>query len=256
MDGGHFHCGIDVPLATGTPLYAARVGVVAYVGWALLAIRGDTGETDWYVHIDRVAPGIRLGASVGRSELVAYSGNKVPGGGATFGPHLHFEIQDGGGRLNYPGTAVDPVPVLTAGGFHSTGSGSITPTQRRSATMLVKDSEGRVFDYGQGVKFLLPASVAAAAAAAGVPIVTSPKIAVDGVTDDWIDNSVPYGPAKVTATATVDLKPVLDAIAAIPGGGLTTAQAQALDDAKAAALAAKAAAEAIHVPTSGKLELV
>lgn len=111
--GGHFHCGIDVAMVVGTPLYAARAGVVLFVGYGLLEI--NTGvESDWYVHIDRVAPGITAfsGVAVAEGQLVAYSGNKAPSGGFTTGPHLHFEVQTG--NLNVVRTSVDPSPTLEA----------------------------------------------------------------------------------------------------------------------------------------------
>lgn len=77
-----------------------------------------------------------------------------------------------------------------------------------------EDSENRVWEtqveFGKRVKYAVPAEAAAALRAAGRALV-SPKVAVNGVTDDWIDNSVPYGPVAApapTPTPTVDLSPL------------------------------------------------
>src|SRR5438270_1886466 len=60
----HFHCGIDVGMVVGTPLYVPRDGVVGYVGYALLAIAATDGSgCDWYIHIDHVAAGIAAGVA-------------------------------------------------------------------------------------------------------------------------------------------------------------------------------------------------
>ena len=123
----HFHCGIDIALNTGTPLRAARSGVVSQVGYGFLAIQVGA-ETDWYVHIDSAVVG--QGTAVTTHQLIAYSGAKVPSGGSLTGPHLHFERQSG--RLNFPATALDPEPILapTFGpGGGSTGDNDLTPQE-------------------------------------------------------------------------------------------------------------------------------
>jgi hypothetical protein len=120
-NGVHWHCGIDIGMAIGTPLYAARDGWVSYIGYGLLAISGPD-YTDWYVHIDRAYPYLK--APINKGNLVAWSGAKVPSGGSLTGPHLHFEVQQAAsallgeqalGFLNYPASSLDPVPILTGG---------------------------------------------------------------------------------------------------------------------------------------------
>ncbi len=105
----HWHTGIDIGMLSGTPLYAARAGRVSEITYGILALQvtGRT-ETDYYVHIDRAA--VAMGQTVTAGALVAYSGNKAPAGGVTFGPHLHFEVNTG--ALNTPASSIDPVPVL------------------------------------------------------------------------------------------------------------------------------------------------
>lgn len=100
---------------------------MAYVGYALLAIQSGA-FLDWYIHIDRAT--VAVGQLIIKGQLVAYSGNKVPGGGVSFGPHLHFEVQEGVfyfdvyGRprpLNRPSTSRDPIPVIQYAAGSATG---------------------------------------------------------------------------------------------------------------------------------------
>lgn len=68
--------------------------------WAIL--RGDDGNTYWYLHLD--AHAVSDGARVSRGQHVAYNGNT----GAPWAVHhIHFEIHPGGGG------AVDPWPYLS-----------------------------------------------------------------------------------------------------------------------------------------------
>src|SRR6266705_209877 len=128
-----WHCGDDIgDMPIGTPLYAARAGRIANVGWGQLGLAASgTNQTDWYIHIDRAATAV--GHNVARGELIAYSGNKVPSGGATFGPHLHFEVQTAPSPYyNRPASSVDPVPILAptfgpGGGI--LGDDDLTPEQ-------------------------------------------------------------------------------------------------------------------------------
>jgi murein DD-endopeptidase MepM/ murein hydrolase activator NlpD len=94
---------VDFGMPVGTPVHAARDGVVALaedshdVGcWreecgrlanfvVLLHADGTTGE---YFHLQRGSVQVRLGQRVGRGDLLAFSGNT----GYTTAPHLHFGV--------------------------------------------------------------------------------------------------------------------------------------------------------------------
>lgn len=124
----HKHTGLDVAMYKGTPLYSPVVGKVVHVSYALLAIT-DLVRCYWFVHIDSAVA--TLGQWVVQRQLVAYSGNKVPAGGATTGPHLHVEVQNHpgallsyyapktgafvevAGALNNPATSLNPLPYLS-----------------------------------------------------------------------------------------------------------------------------------------------
>jgi murein DD-endopeptidase MepM/ murein hydrolase activator NlpD len=94
---------VDFGMPVGTPVHAAREGVVALaedtndVGcWreecgrlanfiVLLHADGTTGE---YFHLRRGSAQVRVGQRVERGELLAFSGNT----GYTTAPHLHFGV--------------------------------------------------------------------------------------------------------------------------------------------------------------------
>ena len=102
--GAGFHAGIDYPAPTGTPVTAARHGVVRAAGWLpgygkVVELRHDDGVTTFYAHLSRIL--VDPGRTVTRGTVVGFVGQT---GDAT-GPHLHFEV-----RLN--GAAVDPAPAL------------------------------------------------------------------------------------------------------------------------------------------------
>ncbi len=108
----HFHTGIDIANAAGTPIHAAASGLVAFVGWNPYDVSGDPafivllsnpgGITTEYVHLeDRYASGIHAGAQVSRGQVIGYMGDT----GNSTGVHLHFET-----HLN--GQLVDPRSLL------------------------------------------------------------------------------------------------------------------------------------------------
>lgn len=107
-NGGYSHKGlsayaIDFSLPIGTPIYAAREGVVVGVdvssntGGASPAyrpfmnyvnIRHSDGTLGNYYHLKFGGTAVKIGDKVQRGELIAYSGNT----GYTTAPHLHFSV--------------------------------------------------------------------------------------------------------------------------------------------------------------------
>ena len=89
------HQGVDIAAPVGTPIQAARAGVVTFSGerggYGNLVIvdHGDGNETR-YGHCDQlnVQPGQRVGAG----ETIATVGST----GRSTGPHLHFELRQDG----------------------------------------------------------------------------------------------------------------------------------------------------------------
>jgi murein DD-endopeptidase MepM/ murein hydrolase activator NlpD len=102
--GARFHTGIDYPASTGTPVTAARDGVVRAAGVAagygkVVVIRHEDGVKTFYAHLSRIL--VSPGRHIARGAVVGLVGRT---GDAT-GPHLHFEVR-------VRGAAVDPAPAL------------------------------------------------------------------------------------------------------------------------------------------------
>lgn len=104
LRGGHFHKGIDLRSAKGTPILAAADGTVLFAGTGrgygrIVKLGHAHGVETWYAHLDAFRVGerdrVRQGERIGR---VGTSGNST-------GPHLHYEV-----HVN--GQAVDPAPYL------------------------------------------------------------------------------------------------------------------------------------------------
>jgi murein DD-endopeptidase MepM/ murein hydrolase activator NlpD len=101
---GRMHEGIDIAVASGTPVFAVASGTVVHAGWLggygnLVVVDHGNGLSTAYAHNSSIAAGV--GASVGQGQVIAYSGNT----GNSTGPHVHFEV-----RVN--GSAVDPLGYL------------------------------------------------------------------------------------------------------------------------------------------------
>ncbi|HWA60612.1 MAG TPA: M23 family metallopeptidase [Caulobacteraceae bacterium] len=100
------HQGIDFAADTGTPVLAAGDGVVVetrpwggYGNW--LRIRHAGGWETGYAHLSAYARGLKVGDHVAQGQIVAYVGAT----GLATGPHLHYEVWKGGGRVNPNGAA-------------------------------------------------------------------------------------------------------------------------------------------------------
>ncbi len=96
------HKGVDWAAPIGTPVYAAFDGQIASAGVGsgygnLVRISHAGGMETRYAHLNAFADGIKAGVQVKAGDLIAYIGTT---GGST-GPHLHFEVYEGG-------VAVDP----------------------------------------------------------------------------------------------------------------------------------------------------
>jgi murein DD-endopeptidase MepM/ murein hydrolase activator NlpD len=94
---------IDFPLPQGTPIYAAREGIVVgaevsnTVGGAspeyrqyanYVIVEHNDGTMGNYYHLKQGGTAVRIGDKVAKGQLIAYSGNT----GYTTAPHLHFSV--------------------------------------------------------------------------------------------------------------------------------------------------------------------
>jgi LysM repeat protein len=98
------HEGIDLAAPHGTPIYAARDGVVDFAGW-----KGGYGRVVFLDHGDGIVTvyghasslSVQSGQQVKKGQMIA----RVGCTGRCTGSHLHFEV-----RVN--GRAVNPLPYL------------------------------------------------------------------------------------------------------------------------------------------------
>ena len=107
--GKHKHEGIDIPMPLGTPIRAARNGVVTRTGNnSTMGFRGygnfvmlDHGGNvkTFYAHCSKVA--VSEGQRIMQGQIIGYVGST----GRSTANHLHFEV-----RIN--DTKVNPVPYL------------------------------------------------------------------------------------------------------------------------------------------------
>jgi murein DD-endopeptidase MepM/ murein hydrolase activator NlpD len=95
------HHGVDYGAPTGTPVSAIADGTVTKARWSggygnLVEIRHSGGLVSRYGHLSRYGPGIRSGRSIRQGQTVGYVGST----GLATGPHLHFEVHQGGRPVN------------------------------------------------------------------------------------------------------------------------------------------------------------
>ncbi len=100
------HDGIDIAAPRGTPIYAARDGVVTFAGWKggygrVVFLDHGAGVVTVYGHASRLT--VREGERVKRGQLIATVGCT----GSCTGSHVHFEVR-------VDGAAQIPLPYLTA----------------------------------------------------------------------------------------------------------------------------------------------
>ena len=104
MRNGRLHCGIDLPAPRGTPVIAAKDGIVSYRGYSaghgnsILLQHRDNFYTR-YSHNSVIL--VRNGDYVKRGQVIALVGST----GNSTGNHLHFEIR-------YRDIPLDPLDFL------------------------------------------------------------------------------------------------------------------------------------------------
>ncbi len=94
-----FHTGIDIKANRNDPIKAAGSGRIAYSGWMggygkVIVIEHNNGQSTLYAHCSTLLFG--KGASVSSGQLIA----KIGTTGRSTGPHLHFEVRNGGSPVN------------------------------------------------------------------------------------------------------------------------------------------------------------
>jgi murein DD-endopeptidase MepM/ murein hydrolase activator NlpD len=95
------HGGVDYAAPKGTPVWAVASGRVRFAGRKggygnLVVLQHRDGVRTWYAHLSRIQ--VRKGARVSQKDVVGRVGST----GMSTGPHLHFGMQQGGGRFFDP----------------------------------------------------------------------------------------------------------------------------------------------------------
>lgn len=112
---GTVHQGVDIAAGMGSPMKAAKGGVVKIARWYggygnFVEIDHGNGITTRYGHNSKLL--VSEGQKVTAGETVALVGST----GDSTGPHAHFEVR-------VDGTAVDPIPYLKERGLDLTAEG-------------------------------------------------------------------------------------------------------------------------------------
>ena len=114
---GTMHQGVDIAAPIGTPIYAPQDGVVLQAGpasgfgQAVYVQHGD-GQITLYGHVNQFF--VSAGQVVKAGDHIADVGNK----GQSTGPHLHFEVHQGG----LYASRVNPMPWLQSHGISLGGA--------------------------------------------------------------------------------------------------------------------------------------
>jgi murein DD-endopeptidase MepM/ murein hydrolase activator NlpD len=114
---GTMHQGVDIAAPIGTPIYVPEGGVVLQAGPAsgfgqAVYVQHADGQITLYGHVNQFF--VSAGQVVTAGQQIAEVGNK----GQSTGPHLHFEVHQGGLYKS----RVNPVPWLSAHGISLGGS--------------------------------------------------------------------------------------------------------------------------------------
>ncbi|MGY1795100.1 M23 family metallopeptidase [Geodermatophilus sp. SYSU D00525] len=114
---GTMHQGVDIAAPIGTPVFAPEGGVVLQAGPAsgfgqAVYVQHDDGSITLYGHVNRFF--VSAGQVVTAGQQIAEVGNK----GQSTGPHLHFEVHEGG----LYASRVNPMPWLQAHGVSLGGA--------------------------------------------------------------------------------------------------------------------------------------
>jgi murein DD-endopeptidase MepM/ murein hydrolase activator NlpD len=106
-----FHAGVDIGAGWGSPIVAAGDGQVVGAGWSggygrEVQIAHGGGITSIYGHMSEIVA--QPGSFVRAGQLIGYVGSS----GLSTGPHLHFEIRQGGQPVNPLAVRFVSAPVV------------------------------------------------------------------------------------------------------------------------------------------------
>lgn len=107
----HFHNGIDIPAAFGTPICSIYNGIIKYIGFDsngygnYIIILHDNSYISLYGHLSENII-VNIGDRIYKGQVFAYVGPKIlsngQNNGSTTGPHLHFTLFSDNGKVIDP----------------------------------------------------------------------------------------------------------------------------------------------------------
>ena len=105
------HAGLDIGATWGSPIVAAGDGRVIAAGWAggygrEVQIAHGGGLVSLYGHMSEIVA--QPGSFVRQGQLIGYVGSS----GLSTGPHVHFEVRQGGQPVNPLGVRLVSAPVV------------------------------------------------------------------------------------------------------------------------------------------------
>jgi murein DD-endopeptidase MepM/ murein hydrolase activator NlpD len=95
------HLGVDYAALTGTPIHSVGDGVVIEASYSsgngrFVKIRHNSVYSTQYLHMSRIAKGIRPGITVKQGQTIGFVGST----GLATGPHLCFRLWKYGSQVN------------------------------------------------------------------------------------------------------------------------------------------------------------
>jgi murein DD-endopeptidase MepM/ murein hydrolase activator NlpD len=89
------HPGIDIPAPKGTPVMAAASGTVEQIlwpQWGKVVINHGGGLSTVYLHMDKIADGLKVGDNVQQGQVIGTVGGRDDTSADRYSPHLHFAV--------------------------------------------------------------------------------------------------------------------------------------------------------------------
>jgi len=102
IDGyNKMHKGTDFAAPMGTPIMASGDGIITRARWCggggnCIKIKHNSTYETIYAHMKNFARGIREGLRIRQGQIIGYVGST----GNSTGPHLHYEVVEGGKKIN------------------------------------------------------------------------------------------------------------------------------------------------------------
>ena len=102
IDGfNKMHQGTDFAAPSGTPIMASGDGVITRAKWCggggnCIKIKHNSTYQTIYAHMKSFARGIKVGVRIKQGQTIGYVGST----GNSTGPHLHYEVIEGGKKIN------------------------------------------------------------------------------------------------------------------------------------------------------------